>query len=506
MRSQKLLTYLGFLLLIAVFLILAPKAGLAQTESSECPALVKQALDDLGQNCGALDRNSACYGYNRVNATFAQSVADNFFSTPADRAGLSTLASIETAPLDVTNNNWGIAVLNVQANVPNTLPGQAVTFVLLGDVKVENAVEADNTFEPVTPITITAVVGANIRSAGGVNANVIGSLKQGEQLPADGLSADGKWLRVVYQGGVGWVSREVVQGEPGTISSLPTITRDSRTPMQAFYFRTGVGSANCTEAPPSLLVVQGPDNVKVDITANGADIRIGSTIALRFLEGNQVQLIVVSGEAEVGDLKIPAGFTLTAPLTSDGKGLAGDWTDFRPLTQAELNELKALENLPINLLHYRIVLPTLEEIQRILAVFSQSNPSSQLPGVDPSTAGQVDCNPFRGTSPLDGLPFGPTTFYWDAAPGATSYRVNLFDGDNVLKTSLNTAGPQTSIVGDTSGLGGGFTFSWNVQALINGQVACSTNQVTMYREAPPAGPAEAPPLLPTPTCVRRVCS
>ncbi len=52
--------------------------------------------------------------------------------------------------------------------------------------------------------------------------------------------------------------------------------------MQAFYFRTSISGTQCTEAPNSL-VVQGPQDVAVDITANGADIRLGSTIALYLL-------------------------------------------------------------------------------------------------------------------------------------------------------------------------------------------------------------------------------
>lgn len=486
---------LSILLGLGLILVLVPMAGQAQ-ENAECPSFVEKALTDLGQNCDALDRNSACYGFNRVDATFAQDVDTSVFSKPADRSGLAALDSIATAPLDVSQEYWGIAVLNVQANIPNTIPGQAVTFFLLGDVQVDNAVVPEDVFQPAeTPINVTAAVGANIRSSPSARANVIGSLMAGSTLPADALSVDGNWVRVPFASGPGWVSREVINAD-GDLDTLPVFSRDSRSPMQAFTFRTAPSGVSCTEAPPSLLVVQGPDNVSVDITANGADIRIGSTIALRVLEGNKIQLIVVSGEAQIGNLVIPAGFTIFAELSEDGKTLIGDWTNFRPLTQEELDELKGLEGLPPNLLHYPIVLPTLEEIQALLAAFSQAS------SVDGSTegpaAGQAQCSSFKPTSPLGGLPFGSTMFFWDPAPGATSYRVNLYDEGGALKASFNSNGAATSLQGDTSALGGGFTFSWDVQALVNGEVACTSGRVTMFREAPPPDPQVTPEL--TPTC------
>jgi hypothetical protein len=477
------------LLLLGLLLIIAPHAGLAQNDAGTCPALVTQALDQLGQNCDLLDRNSACYGYNRVDATFTQALGDDFFSQPADRSELTFLDTIETAPLDVDQEFWGIAVLNVQANIPNTLPGQAVTFILLGDVEVENAVAPEDAIQPADPINVTTAIGANVRSNPSANANLIGSAAPGTELAADGLSTDGNWLRILFAGGTGWISREVIDTATD-VSSLPTIERESRTPMQSFYFSTGFGDPTCNEAPPSLLVVQGPNNVSVDITANGADITIGSTIALMILPGNQLQLIVVSGEAKLGDVSVPAGFKITAPLSEDGKTVTGPFQNLQPLTQEDLDNLQPLENLPPNLLHYEIDLPTLADIQALLDAFNNANNPEQTNGDNPNVtegaAGdQVNCSAFRPTSPLNGLPYGPTTFYWDAAPGATSYQVNVFNEGGGQVASFETGGGSTNLTGDLSNVGGGFTFAWQVLALFNGQVACSSAPITMFREAVP---------------------
>ena len=39
-------------------LLLAPQPGVTQDTDSTCPTLVKQALADLGENCGGLERNA----------------------------------------------------------------------------------------------------------------------------------------------------------------------------------------------------------------------------------------------------------------------------------------------------------------------------------------------------------------------------------------------------------------------------------------------------------------
>jgi hypothetical protein len=496
-----------FLIPIAfpILLLVGSVTLLAQTDAGACPALVEQALGELGDNCDALDRNSACYGFNRVDTTFAEAQPDGFFSTPSDRAALLTLDTIETAPLDIAEEYWGIAVLNVQANVPNTLPGQGVVFMLMGDVEVTNEVAPEDVVELGEPISVTALVAANMRSAPTTNANVIGSVPVGTELAADGISANSRWLRVLYESGPAWVSREVVD-EEGDAGSLPVISRESRTPMQAFQFRTGFGQPNCEESPPSLLLIQGPENVRVDITANGADIQIGSTIVLWLLPNNQMQLVVVSGEAHVGGLTIPEGFTITAPLNDAGEvEQPGDWTGFRALTPQELEWLLPLELIPRNLLHYPILIPTQTDIAAFLANLNAARIQTG-PVLSGPAGSDVDCSTLAPTSPLGGMAYGSNTFYWDGAEGATSYQVNVYDEAGNLVSSGQTPAPNTNLTMDVLGQVG-FTYSWEVSALLNGQLACTTARVFMQREAAPPPPQqpESSSSGGGPVCGNRVC-
>ncbi len=111
---------------------------------------------------------------------------------------------------------------------------------------------------------------------------------------------------------------------------------------------------------------------------------------------------------------------------------------------------------------------------------------------EPGVVGGVDCSVFRATSPLDGLPYGSTTFYWDPAPGATGYRVNLYNLDEkggALVGSFDAPAGSTNLTADldVNSVGYGFSFAWEVQALSNGQVACVSNRYTVPRAAQPAG-------------------
>jgi hypothetical protein len=100
------------------------------TAQNTCSVLVEQALTEVSTSCEGIARNEACYGYNLVRAAFQTDVPADFFTQPADVTSIIELETIATSPFDETNGTWGVAVMNIQANLPDTLPGQNVTFVL----------------------------------------------------------------------------------------------------------------------------------------------------------------------------------------------------------------------------------------------------------------------------------------------------------------------------------------------------------------------------------------
>lgn len=477
-------------LLVLGLAALNPSQLFAQADLA-CTDLAERALTEVGQNCGGLGRNEACYGYNRVGAEFNRQITEDVFSLPSDTAGLAEMTRIETAPLDEQLATWGIAVMNVQANIPNTLPGQNVVFILVGDTQVDNQVPAEEAALPSdVVIPLTLATNGNLRSRPSANANVLGSLPSGSTLDADAIDPTSAWLRVLFNGAPAWVSREVIQD--ADTSTLPVLEGEQRTPMQAFTFTTGIGAASCQDAPDALLV-QGPEGIEIDITANGADIRIGSTIMLQTIvertdaNGNPVRmlrLITISGAAYLGNLMVPAGFEIFAPVDEEGS-VIGPWEEMQPLSPDELAALRWVSFIPENILNYPLDPPTQEEIalfiRQVTGGGSVSGPAS----------GQADCSSFQLTSPLTGAGYGVNTFYWNAAPGATSYRVNVYNQNGGLTSSFNTEPPNTSVTGDAGGAGE-FSLSWDVQAFVNGQLACSTARVTMPRSAQTPIPPSTP--------------
>lgn len=472
-----------FIMILLVLFVLLAFAGVSQgQDESSCPALVTLAMTEIGDNCDAMDRNNACYGFNRVDTAFFEPQTADFFSTPADRSSLSLVQSLQTSGLNDDLSEWGVVLMNVQANVPGGLPGQAVVFILYGDVEVENAVEPDAAFVPGEPVDVTSLVNANGRGGPGTNYNVVTSVPVGAVVAADGLNNDKTWVRVVHERTPLWISRDLVRPEVrGTLNDLPVITGNRQTPMQAIHLRTGFGGAECQEAP-STLMIQGPDTMRVNISVNGADIEIGSTIGLRIFE-NQMQLMALAGVARVAGIDLPAGFTMQVPLNEAGEDVAGPWTGFRGLTGPELASLRFLEQTPGSLLHYPLLLPSLGDIARTRAAISRpvSRPANPPePGAEatelPEPPADGDCGVFLPTAPLDAASVGPYTFYWDPAPGADLYRWILLDANGGVLSIFDTT--QTNFTADlkpdyTS------TIQWEVHAEAGGQVICTTYRVVI---------------------------
>src|SRR5690606_25259895 len=195
-------------------------------------------------NCTNLGRNSACYGFTQVYSTFFNEAPLDFFSKPSNRAELAQLETITTAPLDLDADQWGIAVTNVQANVPGALPGQSIVFMLMGDTEVTNAVSPENILPEVEPVDVMTLTETRVVSSPTVNANTVATVPAGALLEALGISDD--WLRVYSDAGLGWVAADAVENT-AALSDLPTITESMQPPMQAFQVSTAFNDVLCNE-------------------------------------------------------------------------------------------------------------------------------------------------------------------------------------------------------------------------------------------------------------------
>ncbi len=126
----------------------------------------------------------------------------------------------------------------------------------------------------------------------------------------------------------------------------------------------------------------------------------------------------------------------------------------------------------------RLIIPTGGEVATL----------SQTTAAAPQTVANTSasCAGFRATSPTDGFPNGPVTFYWEPlAQQANGYRVNVYDEAGDIVGQFVTGSGSASLDADVGvgAIGGGFMFSWEVVALNNGVPLCTSNRVGLFRES-----------------------
>jgi len=142
----RLLLNLNFKLFLSLFLL--GTVTLAQGQS--CPVIVQTALDATAEQCAALGRNQACYGNVKLEAVPRTGVNDFKFSAPGDIVGVNAIDSLTLSSQVKEHGTWGVAMMKLQASIPDTLPGQNITFLLFGDVQIKNGVDssADAALKP----------------------------------------------------------------------------------------------------------------------------------------------------------------------------------------------------------------------------------------------------------------------------------------------------------------------------------------------------------------------
>jgi hypothetical protein len=146
---------LSYVVTLLVGVILLAFAGVsAQDDVEACPVLVAKALQAVQTACANLGRNQACYGNDRIEALFDEAGDPVTFAQPSDRVPVDSMKSLRTFALDEGAGVWGVAMLNIQANLPDTLPGQGVKFILYGDVSLEQA-EGGDDFGPMQAFYLT---------------------------------------------------------------------------------------------------------------------------------------------------------------------------------------------------------------------------------------------------------------------------------------------------------------------------------------------------------------
>src|SRR5262245_25758972 len=197
-KSRKVAPLITMLTVICVLIWhgvpASPRAISAQ--GANCPDLVNKAMATASKLCdAATKRNQACYGNTLASAEGRPGTSIKF-NSPGDIVELADLQMMTLTGYDANTGTWGIAMMRIQADLPDTGVGQNVTVLVFGDTQIQNA-------------------------------------------------SSGK-------------------------------------PMQAFYFRTGMGAPGCHEMPQDGVLLKTPGvNRKVQLAANGVVLNAGSTVFLQ---------------------------------------------------------------------------------------------------------------------------------------------------------------------------------------------------------------------------------
>lgn len=336
---------------------------------ADCPSIVQEALSATDQACSTIGRNQACYGNVDLEATAREGVESLTFSQPGDLVNIVDVRQFKLSPLDLTGSSWGVALMKLQANIPDTLPGQNVTFLLFGNVEIENAVEPVSAAAAPDAITLPVTVNGMAPFMESLTSTAAPEmLASGAKATADGRDLTGEMLHIVLDDGrAGWTMTQMVSIE-GDVNSLPELdllsgettaaaadSTPAQTPMQAFYFRTGVGDAPCEQAPDSGILIQTPEGAgQIEMTMNGVELRLGSTAYVQ--SGGELTVNVVEGTGQVAaegvTRVVPAGMRVRVPQEeTDGHLVASG-----PPSLPEPYDETALAALPVSHLERDIII------------------------------------------------------------------------------------------------------------------------------------------------------
>ncbi len=304
----------------AALLFLPILASPVLAQDSTCNQTVQQAVATVRDICAPTARNQACYGNVQMNATPRDGVQNFEFNQQGDIVNVVDLQSLRLSSLDLANNTWGVAYMQLQANLPATLPGQNVTFLLFGNVDIQNDVPAA---PELTTLDVTSTGNINVRSGPSTNNAVAGTLDPGQTVTANGRNANSSWLRIVLpdSDALGWVFAQLLTAS-GDVSTLSVVdATDTTAPletMQSFRFSTGVSGPACEGAPQDGILIQTPEGVgTISLRANGVDVKLGSTGYFQAEPGANMTVSIIEGQgtftADGVTVTVPAGAQVEYP-------------------------------------------------------------------------------------------------------------------------------------------------------------------------------------------------
>lgn len=387
-------------LLVVASILISTAAPLVLAQSNTCNAFIDRVTAQLATACANTEINQVCYGFEPIMAAFVEPVDEDLqFEEIGDKASLTDVLSITTMPFNNRAQEWGVAYARGYANLSAALANEyPAIYFIVGDTLLFNEVAADEALIlPEEPLVVTTANAADLLSFppgfGDRASETVGRAAASQTLRADAVSEDGDFVRVSYvytlnefaRRSTAWIALADLTASTD-VSDLPTLTADSRTPLQEFSFIASNAAPGCSNLPLSQVLLHGPGNIESEFFVNGLNVRLFSTVAFQFPTGSgqrsNMRIIPLTGNVFLPDpdakdtfnrgIRVPAGQFIDVPLIFDneiGKYVIAasvydnfgqfkrNWDTSFGRGQTRINpgmifRLLAWEKLPGNLLNY----------------------------------------------------------------------------------------------------------------------------------------------------------
>jgi hypothetical protein len=324
--------------------------------AQSCPRIVRTALDFTEQNCSGTSLNEACYGHIRLEAQPRLNLETFDFDDPGDIVELIELESLQLSALDTNSGQWGVMLMEVEANVEGVIRPDDVQLLLFGDTRLEDAA---------TFARVTATADLDIRRTPSETAEAVAELPADEAIQANARTDDGDWLRVRFSAeaaGLGWIPADAITTDDD-INDLSVAAAEPDEddlsarygPMQAFFFESAGRDAPCAEAPNSGMLIQTPEGVaSVTLWLDEVVIQLDGSSFVQAQPGGNLTVNVLEGSARVesrGESRTAISGT-AIDVSLDDDGLADDVPSEPRAFNAE-----DVQSLPVGLLDDEVTVP-----------------------------------------------------------------------------------------------------------------------------------------------------
>lgn len=269
-------------IVFVIFFFALTRVVLAQT--AECPAIAQTILAQVDSLCNNLGRNQVCYGGGDIDVTFIDGTENVKFDTAGDRVNIDSISNISIKTIntnfeEVPDSLSGMIILNLQANLPNTLPGQSVTFLVAANYLAPYSSNLDDALIlPEDYIQLSTTVESEVRFSPNNEAGIGNPIEANVQVLVDGISSDGQWLRIRHfrHPVSAWIPRHVIENVD-LLSQLPSISYfNAGAPSTlAYALTTNIAGVGCDSVPSTLSIRTPEGTTIISFNTNGVEVNLG---------------------------------------------------------------------------------------------------------------------------------------------------------------------------------------------------------------------------------------